>query len=58
MGMLHKDEKVYEELKGRWDIHGADVLVMCLGDINGTWIDILMDLMGFMNVMVQRNFEG
>ena len=25
----------YDELKGEWNVHGADDLVMCFGDFNG-----------------------
>ena len=41
MGMLRRVEDVlkknslYDELKGECDMHGADVLIMCLGDFNG-----------------------
>ena len=41
MGMLHKMEEIckktsfYDELKGEWDMHDVDDLVVCLGGING-----------------------
>ena len=39
MGMLCKEKikekwSFYYELKGKWDMHSADDLVMCLGDLN------------------------
>ena len=41
MGMLCMVE-VEDELKGEWHMHGADDLVMCLGDINGH-VDLHID---------------
>ena len=36
--MLHKveeEQSFYDELKCKWDMHSADNLIMCLGDVNG-----------------------
>ena len=32
---LNEKQSFYDELKYEWDMHSADNLVMCLGDING-----------------------
>ena len=34
---MHKVEEKFfgDEMKGEWDMHTADDLVMCLGDLNG-----------------------
>ena len=32
---LEEKQSLYDELKYEWDMHSADGLVMCLGDING-----------------------
>ena len=51
MGMLHTVEEkqsFYDKQKCGWDRHSAGDLVMCLGDL----MDILVDLMGFMEGMV------
>ena len=32
---LKEKQSFYNELKCEWDMHSADDLVMCLGDING-----------------------
>ena len=38
MGMLHKEENVfksfYDEMKGELDMHSADNLVICFGDLS------------------------
>ena len=50
----------YDELKCEWDMHSADDLVMCLGDINGhigKHIDGLDGVHGGFGVG-QRNLEG
>ena len=49
----------YDELKGEWDMHNADDLVMCFGDFNGhigRHIDGLDGVHGGYGVG-QRNFE-
>ena len=64
MGMLHKVEDVwrkkqsfYDELKGEFDMHSADDLVMCLGDING-YIGRHIDGIHGVHCVGQRNVEG
>ena len=32
---LEQRQSFYDELKCEWNMHSADVLVMCLGDFNG-----------------------
>ena len=32
---LEEKQSFYEELKCEWDMHYENILVMCLGDING-----------------------
>ena len=32
---LDEEQSFYDELKGEWNMHSADDLVMCLGDFNG-----------------------
>ena len=32
---LDEKQSFYDELKCEWDMHSADNLVMCLGDLNG-----------------------
>ena len=50
--MLRKVEVLrtafYDELKDELNMYSADDLVMCLGDINGQWVGMLMDMMGFL----------
>ena len=66
MGMLHNEENVfrknnlYDELKGEWDMHSADDLVMCLSEFSG---HIGRHVDGFDGVhggydVGQRNLEG
>ena len=33
--ILEEKQSFYDKLKCEWDMHSADDLVMCLGDING-----------------------
>ena len=49
MGKLRKMEEVskkkqsfYDELKGEWDMHSADVSAMCLGESVDTQVGILI----------------
>ena len=42
---MEEKQSLYGELKGEWDIHCADDLVICLGDFNGMVVGILMVLM-------------
>ena len=35
VSFMFKKTSFYDELKGEWDMHGVDELVVCLGDING-----------------------
>ena len=59
---LSLEEKLcfFDELKGEWDTHGADDLVMCFGDFNG---HIGRHIDGFDEVhwlygVGQRNLDG
>ena len=57
---LEEKQSFYDELKCEWDMHSADDLVMCLGDING---HVVKHIDGFHGVHVgygvgQRNLEG
>ena len=47
----------YGVLKGEWDMHSADVLVMCLGDCNGHVGRHIDGVRGGYSVG-QRNLEG
>ena len=62
MGMLRKVEEVfgknsYDVLKCEWDMHSADDLVMCFGDINGHAGRYIDGFDGGYGVG-QRNMEG
>ena len=50
---LEEKPSFYDELKGQWEMHSADDLVMHLGDFNGYMGG---NLMGFS--VGQRNLEG
>ena len=58
--MFGRKNSFYDELKGEWDMHSADDLVMCLGDFNG---HVAKHINGFDVVhggygVGQRNSEG
>ena len=42
---MGEESLFYDELKGEWDTHSADDLVMCLGDYDDVLVGMLMDLM-------------
>ena len=57
---MEEKQSFYDELKGEWDMHIADDLVMCLGDFNGY---MGRHIGGFDGVhgwhgVGQRNLEG
>ena len=57
---LEEKESICDKLKNEWDMHSADDLVMCLGDLNGhvgRYIDGFDWLHGGYGVG-QRNLEG
>ena len=57
---LKEKQSFYDELKGEWDMHSADDLVMCLGNFNGhipRLVDGLYVVRGWYYVG-QRNLEG
>ena len=61
--LQHFEEKQssYDELKGEWDVHSAQDLVMFLGDIHGhkgRHIDGFDGINGRHGVVGQRNFDG
>ena len=31
---LEEKQSIYDKLKGEWDMHSADYLIMCSGDLN------------------------
>ena len=59
-GRSLEEKQSYYELKGEWDMHSVDDLVMCLGDISGNvgrhidWYDGVHRWYG----VVQRHLEG
>ena len=32
---MEEKQSFYDELKGEWDMHSVDYLVICLGDLSG-----------------------
>ena len=57
---MEEKQSFYDELKGKWDMHSADDLVICLGDFNGHFgrhIDVFDEVHGECGVG-QRNLEG
>ena len=55
--LLEEKHSFYDKLKCEWDMHSADELVMCLGDLNeyvGRHIDRVHGGYG----VCQRNLDG
>ena len=56
---MEENQSFHDELKGEWDMHSADDLVMCVGDFSrhvGRYIDGFDSFHGWHGVG-QRNME-
>ena len=49
---MEEKQSFYDELKGDWNMHSVDDIVVYLGDVLDTWVGLLIYLIVFMECMV------